>query len=494
MRPAFDVQPPRGHTAANTTLSGQLNIAVAIGSTVFLASLFGLLTTSPGNLLDLWPANAILLGVMVRASRSATPLAWIGAGSGFVAAGLASGSALLASVAFCASNMVSVVVAYGLYRRHDEAIRRLKRSRAVQIMVINVLIASFVAGIIGALIEPTLLNGTILHGWAFRFGTELVNYLAILPIALSAPDISWRWLERRRKISINVDLVHSLPLFAMLSSCVISVLVGGPGALAFPLPALLWCSVTYSVFTTALLTFGFSIWTLMTIASSTADLSAAVGLIGAAMSIRMCVALVALAPISLSVVMEARNELMRRLLDIASRDQLTRLLNRHAFRERGNALLARLAQDKKPASLLMINIDHFKSVNETYGYNAGDNALANFSKVVSRCLRDSDLFGRLGGEEFAILLPDCSAEDTSTVAERIRKTVAETPIELGDDLHLVMTASIGTASLAIAPADIDPLLLTADSALYRAKKSGRNKVIEGEFRQERPNTLPPARP
>lgn len=479
--------------AVAMTPLGKLNVAVTIGSIVFLASLFGLLTISPGSLLDLWPANALLLGILVRTSRFSTPTGWIAAGLGFAAAALVTGSTLVQSAAFCANNVSSVAVACWMYRRHDETIRRLKRSRAVLIMVVNVLAASFIAGITGAMIEPAIFHGTILHGWAFRFGTEFVNYLLILPAVLSAPEMSWRWLERRRKITVNVDLMHSLPVIALLATCLISVLIGGPGALAFPLPALLWCSVTYTVFTTALLTLGFSIWTLATIAASTANLSAAVGMIGAAMSVRMCVALVALAPISLAVVMEARNELMRRLLDIASRDQLTGLLNRHAFRERGNALLGRLGLDKKPVSLLMINIDHFKSVNETYGYVAGDNALASFSKVVSACLRGSDLFGRLGGEEFAVLLPDCSPADTSIVAERIRKAVSETPIDLGEDLHLMMTTSVGTASLAIAPGDIDPLLLVADSALYRAKKSGRNKVIEGELRQESPHSLPPGK-
>lgn len=456
-----------------------------------LASLFGLLTASPGNLLALWPANAILLGLLVRIPRYAKPEGWAAAASGFVVASLVAGHSAVESISFCTTNLISVSIAYSLYLRHDENTRRLKRSRAVLIMVINVLIAAAVAGIAGAVIEPMFFSGTILHGWASRFGTEVVNYLAILPIVLAAPDMSWRWLERRRQITFNLDLLHGLPVIAMLLSCAMSVLVGGPGALAFPLPALLWCSVTYSVFTVALLTLGFSVWTLMNISATVANPSAAGGLVGIGMSLHMGVALVSLAPISLAVVMENRNELMRRLLDIASRDQLTGLLNRHAFRERGNALLSRLGLDQHPASLLMINIDHFKSVNETYGYTAGDNALASFSKVVSACLRESDLFGRLGGEEFAVLLPDCSRGDAGMVAERIRRTIAETPVDLGDDLHLVVTASIGVASMTVAPNDIDPLLLVADSALYRAKKSGRNKVIEGEFRQEPPQPLPP---
>lgn len=488
MRQALDARQSPSRKPATAGKSSKLFVALTIGATVFLASVFGIVSTSSGNLLSLWPANAILLGILLRDSRFATPAGWAAAMLGLFTASLATGNAIGKSASLCTINLVSVTAAYWMYRPYDENIRRLKRSRAVLIMVINILVAGAVSGIVGTIVDPVPFRDSILHGSVLRFANEVVNYLAILPVVLAAPEMSWRWLERRRQITFNLDFRESLPFIVLFLSCAMSMLGGGPGALAFPVPALLWCSVSYSVSSTALLTLGFSIWTLMNVSVNVVNPAAADSLLGTATSVRVSVALLALAPICLSVVMEARNELMRRLLDIASRDQLTGLLNRHAFRERGNALLARLGQDRKPASLLMINIDHFKSVNETYGYNAGDNALASFSKVVTGCLRGSDLFGRLGGEEFAVLLPECANGDAQMVAERIRRTIAETPVELGDDLHLVVTASIGTASTLIGPIDIDPLLLTADSALYRAKKTGRNKVMEGAFKQDAPHT------
>jgi diguanylate cyclase (GGDEF)-like protein len=143
--------------------------------------------------------------------------------------------------------------------------------------------------------------------------------------------------------------------------------------------------------------------------------------------------------------------------------------------------LSQLGLDGKPVSLLMINIDHFRSINDTHGYAAGDRALNSFSRIVSACLRDSDVLSRLGGEEFAVLLPDCSHTGVTIVAERIRKTIAETAVDLGDNLQQSITVSIGAVSALEAPLDIEPLLFAADSALYRAKKTGRNKVIESKF-------------
>jgi diguanylate cyclase (GGDEF)-like protein len=433
------------------------------------------------DLAAFWPVNAILLGLFVRAPRFACAAGWISAVVGFVACGLIAGDPPLATIILSAANMLSVVVGYLIYRRHDESIRHLKRPRAIWTMAICVAAAGTATGVAGAVIDPILFHGTIWHGASFWFVTTVMNHIAILPVILSAPDMSWRWQERRQQLTLNIDLRRSLPIVAAFLSCGASVLIGGPGAAAFPLPALLWCSVTYTVFTTSLLTLGFSVWTLIAISTDMVNLSVSGSRFNTEMSIRIGIALLALAPLSLAIVMETRNELMRRLLDIASRDQLTGLLNRHAFRERSNTLLSQLGLDGKPVSLLMINIDHFRSINDTHGYAAGDRALNSFSRIVSACLRDSDVLSRLGGEEFAVLLPDCSHTGVTIVAERIRKTIAETAVDLGDNLQQSITVSIGAVSALEAPLDIEPLLFAADSALYRAKKTGRNKVIESKF-------------
>lgn len=467
----------------DAALRDRINAALTLGVVVFVACWFGIVTRPSGNLAAFWPANAILLGLLVRSPRYSTTLSWLAAFLAYIAADFLTGSENPIKVLLLtAANLVSVAVGYWMYAKYDEGIRTLKRSRSILIMIGNVSVAGAAAGVMGAFIDPYLFNGTPLRGWLFWFVTEIVNYMAILPVIFAAPKFSWRWFERRRQSHIQIDWIRATPILAVLLSAAFSVLIGGPGAVAFPVPALLWCAVTYSVFTMSVLTLAFSVWTLIAISTGVVNLSIAGSLIDAETSIRIGVTLIALAPISLAVVMEARNVLLRRLLDIASHDQLTGLLNRHAFRARCNALLSQLVIDGKPASLLMIDIDHFKSVNDTYGHAGGDQALVNFSRIAGECLRSTDVFGRLGGEEFAVLLPDCLSPDVHMIAERIRRTIAETPIELDNNLQLSMTVSIGAAMTYDTPPDIDPLLLVADRALYRAKHTGRNRVEESEFK------------
>lgn len=457
----------------------ELKAALTIGLVVFLAALLGIVSKS-SSIAGFWPANAILLGLLLRAPRFSTPAGWISACAGLVLASLAAGNSLPASLALNASNIISVATAYLLYRRHKEDILYLRRGRAISVLLANALLAGLAAGAIAALIVPAILHDASWRGGLSRGIVEVVNYLTILPIVLSAPSFSWRWLDRRRYQALNIKLRNGLPLLALLLSCAMSMFISRPTALLFPVPVLLWCAVSYSVFTTALLSLAFGIWIEMLLLIGTTSPGLSTSSIDHGLSIRLFVSLLALALITVAATMAARDELMRRLQDIASRDQLTGLLNRHAFRERCNAVLNELRSNQKPACLLIINIDHFKSINDKYGYSAGDRALGSFSRIVSGCLRGSDVFGRLGGEEFAVLLPECSGSDAQMVAERIRNRIADTALDLGEGLETVMTASIGIATATAAGNDIESLLLAADSALYRAKKSGRNRV-ESEF-------------
>jgi diguanylate cyclase (GGDEF)-like protein/PAS domain S-box-containing protein len=126
-----------------------------------------------------------------------------------------------------------------------------------------------------------------------------------------------------------------------------------------------------------------------------------------------------------------REKISKELERIARQDPLTGLLTRRAFFEQANAYLAKLPRDRA-ACILMLDIDHFKQINDTYGHAGGDKVLSIFAKRVSQCLRGSDLFGRLGGEEFAILLASCSEKRGAQVAERIRSKLEREPVDLGN--------------------------------------------------------------
>lgn len=171
-----------------------------------------------------------------------------------------------------------------------------------------------------------------------------------------------------------------------------------------------------------------------------------------------------------------RKKIQQRLMEMANTDELTKILNRRAFMEifQHHFLLAK--RHKHPLSLLMMDADHFKSVNDNYGHDSGDMVLIELSKVTKSFLRATDAFGRLGGEEFAILLPETEPSTALHTAERLVRAIANTPIQLRTHQTINITVSIGVASLSENTENIEELLIQADQLLYRAKQSGRNRA------------------
>ena len=161
----------------------------------------------------------------------------------------------------------------------------------------------------------------------------------------------------------------------------------------------------------------------------------------------------------------------------ASMDPLTGMLNRRGFSEACARLIEREANAGRPATVLIFDIDHFKSINDRFGHPAGDELLKLFATIVLSTLRISDLSGRIGGEEFAALLP-CPLEEGVLAAERVREAFEASGIvsELGP---VDTTVSIGVAG-GPAGTELEVLLAAADTALYQAKRSGRNKVEAAE--------------
>jgi len=168
----------------------------------------------------------------------------------------------------------------------------------------------------------------------------------------------------------------------------------------------------------------------------------------------------------------AHDELERR----AYSDYLTGLANRRHFMELAENELARTLRYERELSILMFDVDHFKRVNDTYGHKVGDLVLMKLAEVCRAALRTIDIVGRIGGEEFAVLLPETGSEQAMEVAERLRAAIAAAQIRLGSGLPLRFTVSFGVASLSEKDSNVDMLLNQADRGLYRAKSEGRNRV------------------
>jgi diguanylate cyclase (GGDEF)-like protein len=166
----------------------------------------------------------------------------------------------------------------------------------------------------------------------------------------------------------------------------------------------------------------------------------------------------------------------RDLEKLAAIDPLTGISNRRQFESLARAELGRSQRYMRPLSLLMIDIDHFKQVNDRFGHEAGDRVLKFLANVLISAKRASDVVGRIGGEEFAILLPETSKEAALVIAERLRQ-LAQTcaPAIAGEKLDV--TISIGVAAASIRTSGMETLCRQADQALYEAKRSGRNRVV-----------------
>ncbi|OCJ05061.1 diguanylate cyclase [Rhizobium sp. AC44/96] len=164
------------------------------------------------------------------------------------------------------------------------------------------------------------------------------------------------------------------------------------------------------------------------------------------------------------------------LLQSAATDSLTETLTRRAFKQETDQLISLALRHQHNLSCVMLDVDHFKSVNDTYGHAAGDDVLRAVAATCRANLRAGDLLGRLGGEEFCIVLPHIDREGAIAVAEKVRAAISSQPIQ-GDFGSLSVTASFGVSSLSIVTKDIDTLLAQADAAMYHAKHSGRNRCI-----------------
>ncbi len=160
-------------------------------------------------------------------------------------------------------------------------------------------------------------------------------------------------------------------------------------------------------------------------------------------------------------------------------DALTGLRNRRYFDQRISEEVARSTRYKLPLTLMLIDVDHFKKVNDTYGHTVGDKVLQTLSKIIQNVVRDGDIVARYGGEEIVIITPNTTKEEAAILAERLREKVEQTKVTTIATTQEVVqvTISIGLCSLSPIITDKEALLEESDQSLYLAKKHGRNRVV-----------------
>lgn len=167
---------------------------------------------------------------------------------------------------------------------------------------------------------------------------------------------------------------------------------------------------------------------------------------------------------------------MTKLEMISRTDGLTQLFNRSHWQSRLAEEFSRVSRYGSPLSLIMFDLDHFKSLNDTYGHLGGDAVLVQVARIVQESLRENDIPGRYGGEEFGVVLVNTPEEGALVVAERIRATIESTPV-LFEGGEIMTSASLGVATFHPGIVDVDNFIANADAALYHAKAHGRNRVV-----------------
>jgi diguanylate cyclase (GGDEF)-like protein len=190
---------------------------------------------------------------------------------------------------------------------------------------------------------------------------------------------------------------------------------------------------------------------------------------------RLAIALLAVVAVSLGYWGWRGRRTHRALRQLAQTDSLTGLSNRRHFRAQTEAALASSAQRGRPVSLLLLDLDHFKQINDQCGHAAGDRVLREVARIGRLQCREADLCGRIGGEEFALTLVDCGLEDAMHVAEQCRRAIAGIDAREAGCM-LPVSVSVGCVCTSLSGYDYEVLVAHADAAMYRSKVGGRNRV------------------
>lgn len=447
-------------------------VALIIGCTVF-----GILTRPIGFLAAFWPANAVLLGLMLRLPYLRTPVAWFLAFLAYITPDLMMGAGIDRAASLACANLAFVSCGVLTFRCFSRGPVTLDRPAVVLHLLLACVTGAAAATLCGLTlvraVAPQLFSTGLLNMGGFWFTSELVNGILFLPLMLLRPE-----RRQRPDSGAAVSAQKVLPLLVLVASVLLAVELGGPGRLGLPVPALLWCALTYSVNLTAVLSSAASIAMMLMIGGTGANEPVSGHYIDELISTRLGIALIALGPLAVGCVNGARNEVLARLEFLASHDHLTAVLGRAGFYARGQLLVSSATSRRLPLAVMVLDLDHFKSVNDRFGHAVGDQVLREFSQVVEESLRQQDVFGRTGGEEFAAIIEGIHLDSAKGLAERIVCSVARHPIKLPDGQVLNVTVSIGLAWHSEARLDeLDVMLKVADDALYRAKEQGRNRAV-----------------
>ncbi|MBA1200578.1 diguanylate cyclase [Pseudomonas capeferrum] len=444
----------------------------------FGLTLIGILARPIESLSMFWPVNAVLTGILLRYPRQATSSGFGVIFVAMLAADVACGSAWQPALWVNLCNLGAVLTFWQILSRQARAHRRLRTPQGVLRLLGACTVGAAVAASLACVMAAPWFNASLRSTWLSWFSEQFSTGMLVLPVLLTVPSPAALWRGSSRPIGVA-------PLLVLVASLTLSIAFGGPGAIAFPIAALLWCALVYSPFLVALLSLMTGSALIVALAQNLMHFSIVQSELGTTTltSARLGIAMLVLGPLMVACVSHANRSLLARLTHRAAIDHLTGALSRRALTQQANALLENREQTSPalPLTLLMLDIDHFKTINDLHGHAIGDQVLRQCAHGLQAQLHTGDLLGRLGGEEFVVVLPGLPPEQATFTAERLRRAVQDLCITQVEQ-RLQITVSIGLAGCATGSASpsLDALLASADRALYRAKAKGRNRVEQAE--------------
>jgi diguanylate cyclase (GGDEF)-like protein len=475
-----------------------LILLLAVG---YLATAFAGLAISrqAGNIATLWPPNGMLVAALLLSQRRRWQLILIAGAIGSLAANLLTDKTLVAAASITIANLVEAFIAAAIIRRRASRHELFHSSSDVVVLILASIIAALVAGVLSATSAALLSHAPFARVFIKWVLGDVLGLLVVMPIAVIAHDV----------IKHGPDLMmarRSWVEAAMLLAAVLGVSVAVfspnvPPIQFLVMPAVLLASFRLGPLGAALATVIVAIvGTLGTVMGVGSAAATADDLTLRVFNFQLNLAVLFLTALPIGAAMAQRAELERDLTDekeradrfasdmasLANMDDLTGLASRRHFLDQLDEMAATARRLQHPLTLAMIDVDHFKPINDEHGHATGDQVLMAIGTACRNAVRSHDVIGRLGGEEFAMLMPITDKETAFRIVDRLREAVAAITLPTRDGRTVSVTISVGMAIFT--DQEIDQLLLDADRALYLAKERGRNRVVLAE-----PQVLPSLR-
>jgi diguanylate cyclase (GGDEF)-like protein len=478
----------------------RLLLPLATGLGYYLGAVLGVAASSMSEGIAIfWLPNGILLAALLLAPRRDWPLYLLAAVTAEIAADLPTFT-LAQALGFAAVNLFECLLAAWLLQRVARPFA-LDRLRHVVLFGLVLVLASGLAAVLGASIYSLSVSTTTSFWdfWTIWWMGDGMGVLLVTPLVLGWLQGPSRPLEQRHPLEAAALLALTLLLTIWVFSQAATDSFPRRPFLLFPLP--LWAAVRFGVRGAA------SIALLIAAIAITATLNDVSPLLAATpadtvLLLQEYLAVLGFSSLALAALLEelraTHDEIDRlnrdlearvearthelqlanqHLEELASIDPLTGASNRRHYIELAKAEISRAKRQGLPLSVIMLDIDFFKSINDRFGHEAGDKVLAELAATIRATLRGGDIFARMGGEEFIVMLPGQGLSEAFQMAERLRLLIAQNEVP---GCPARITVSAGLASLENESDEIVDLLRRADRGLYRAKNEGRNQVCVGQ--------------